>query len=71
MKVINTNIEGLVVIQPKVYEDNRGYFMESFRENFIKNRFSGLNFIQDNESSSSFGVLRGLHFQNHHMHKQN
>jgi len=63
MKVINTNIEGLVVIQPKVYEDNRGYFMESYRENFIKNRFSGLNFIQDNESSSSFGVLRGLHFQ--------
>lgn len=63
MEIIKTSIEGLVVIQPKVFEDKRGYFMESYKENFIKENFPDIHFIQDNESKSSYGVLRGLHFQ--------
>lgn len=63
MEIIKTLIEGLVILQPKVYEDQRGYFMESYRESFIKENFPDLKFIQDNESKSSYGVLRGLHFQ--------
>jgi dTDP-4-dehydrorhamnose 3,5-epimerase len=64
MEIIKTPLEGLVVIQPKVFEDERGYFMESYKESFIKDNFPLLNFVQDNESKSSYGVLRGLHFQN-------
>jgi dTDP-4-dehydrorhamnose 3,5-epimerase len=63
MEIIKTSIEGLVIIQPRVFEDERGYFMESYKESFIKENFPDINFIQDNESRSSYGVLRGLHFQ--------
>ena len=63
MEIIKTSIESLVVIQPKVFEDQRGYFVESFKESFIKEHFPDINFIQDNESKSSYGVVRGLHFQ--------
>lgn len=63
MEIIETGIEGLVIIQPKVFQDERGYFMESYKESFIKENFPDVKFIQDNESKSSFGVLRGLHFQ--------
>jgi dTDP-4-dehydrorhamnose 3,5-epimerase len=63
LEIIKTEIEDLVIIKPKVFEDDRGYFMESFRDSFIRENFSEINFIQDNESKSSFGVLRGLHFQ--------
>ena len=63
MEIIKTSIEGLVIIQPKVFEDERVYFMESYKENFIKENFPDIHFIQDNESKSSYGVLRGLHFQ--------
>lgn len=63
MEIIKTSIEGLVVIQPKVFEDERGYFMESYKESFLKENFPNVHFIQDNESKSSYGVLRGLHFQ--------
>lgn len=63
MEIVKTSIEGLVIIQPKVFEDERGYFMESFKESFIKENFPDIHFIQDNESKSSYGVLRGLHFQ--------
>lgn len=63
MEIVKTSIEGLVIIQPKVFEDERGYFMESYKESFIKENFPDINFIQDNESKSSYGVLRGLHFQ--------
>lgn len=63
MEIIKTSIEGLVVIQPKVFEDERGYFMESYKESFIKENFPDIHFIQDNESKSNYGVLRGLHFQ--------
>lgn len=63
MEIIKTRIKDLFVIQPKVFEDERGYFMESYKESFIKERFPELKFIQENESKSSFGVLRGLHYQ--------
>lgn len=63
MEIIKTFIEDLVIIQPKVFEDERGYFMESYKDSFIKENFPEINFIQDNESKSSYGVLRGLHFQ--------
>lgn len=63
MEIIKTSIEGLVIIQPRVFEDERGYFMESFKESFIKENFQDIHFIQDNESRSTYGVLRGLHFQ--------
>jgi len=63
MNFINTNIEGLIVIEPKVFGDSRGYFLETFhKETFELNVFE-TNFIQDNESKSTRGVLRGLHFQ--------
>ena len=63
MEIIKTPIEGLVYFKPKVFEDERGYFLESFKESFFKEHFPGIDFIQDNESKSSYGVLRGLHFQ--------
>ena len=63
MEIIKTSIEGLVVVQPRFFEDERGYFMESYKESFIKENFPDVHFIQDNESRSSYGVLRGLHFQ--------
>lgn len=63
MNYIQTEIDGVWVIEPKVFADSRGYFMESFKlEEFQKN-IGTVNFIQDNESQSSFGVLRGLHYQ--------
>lgn len=65
MEVVKTSIEDLVIIQPKVFEDDRGYFMESFQEFDFKKIFPNIHFIQDNESKSTYGVLRGLHFQKH------
>lgn len=63
MEIIKTSIEGLVIIQPKVLEDARGYFMESYKKDFIKENFPNTTFVQDNESQSRYGVLRGLHYQ--------
>lgn len=63
MEIIKTHIKDLVIIQPKVFNDDRGYFMETFKSSFFKDHFPDINFIQENESSSKFGVLRGLHFQ--------
>lgn len=63
MEIVKTPIEGLVIIQPKVFEDERGYFMESYKESFIKDNFPDIHFIQDNESQSSYSVFRGFHFQ--------
>ena len=63
MEIAKTSIEGLVILQPKVFEDERGYFMESYKESFFKENFPEIHFIQDNESKSAHGVLRGLHFQ--------
>ena len=63
MNVINTGIEGVVIIEPKIFEDSRGYFFESYNDlNFI-NKVGFVDFVQDNESKSSYGVMRGLHFQ--------
>jgi dTDP-4-dehydrorhamnose 3,5-epimerase len=58
-----TPISGLFVIEPKVYSDDRGYFLESFNQKEFNEIIGAINFVQDNESKSSYGVLRGLHFQ--------
>jgi dTDP-4-dehydrorhamnose 3,5-epimerase len=64
MEVIETTLKGLVVIKPKVFEDSRGYFFESYNQNTFNLAGLNLNFVQDNQSLSQKGVLRGLHFQN-------
>lgn len=58
-----THIEGLIIINPNVYDDKRGYFFESYNQSTFKINGLKLNFVQDNESFSQKGVLRGLHFQ--------
>lgn len=63
MEVIKTAIEGLVIIEPKVLKDARGYFFESFSQREFEEKVRRINFVQDNESMSSYGVIRGLHFQ--------
>ena len=63
MKVIKTDIEGVVVIEPEVFGDHRGYFMESYSERDFDKEVRQVRFVQDNESRSRYGVLRGLHFQ--------
>ncbi|MEE0235013.1 MAG: dTDP-4-dehydrorhamnose 3,5-epimerase [Bacteroidales bacterium] len=63
MHVIRTEIEGLVILEPRVFEDRRGYFFESFSEREFAEAVGPVHFVQDNESKSSYGVLRGLHFQ--------
>lgn len=63
MEVIKTAIEGVYVIEPKVFGDERGYFFESFSEREFKEKVGDIHFVQDNESMSKFGVMRGLHFQ--------
>lgn len=63
MKVIETNIKGVVIIEPKLFKDNRGYFYESFNAKEFNDKVGSINFVQDNESKSSYGVLRGIHYQ--------
>ncbi|MDE6340904.1 MAG: dTDP-4-dehydrorhamnose 3,5-epimerase family protein, partial [Muribaculaceae bacterium] len=63
MEIIKTDIEGVVIIEPKVFTDSRGYFFESFSKREFDEKVAAVDFVQDNESRSSFGVLRGLHFQ--------
>ena len=63
MEVIKTAIEGVVIIEPKVFRDARGYFFESFSQREFEEKVRKINFVQDNESMSSYGVMRGLHFQ--------
>ncbi len=63
MKVIKTEIEGLCIIEPKVFQDARGYFFESFSERDFAEKVAPVKFVQDNESRSCYGVVRGLHFQ--------
>ena len=68
MEVIKTNIEGVLIIEPRVFKDARGYFFESFSQREFDEKVVPLigrkiQFVQDNESMSSFGVMRGLHFQ--------
>jgi dTDP-4-dehydrorhamnose 3,5-epimerase len=64
MEILKTKIEGLLIIRPKVFSDSRGYFFESFRLDKFRKLGIDLEFVQDNESKSQKGVLRGLHFQN-------
>ena len=63
MNLIKTKLDGLVVLKPTVFKDNRGYFMESYNQKNINKLLGNVNFVQDNESESTRGVLRGLHFQ--------
>ena len=63
MNFIKTEIKDLYVIEPKVFGDNRGYFMETYNENEFKQHGLNYTFVQDNQSRSFKGVLRGLHFQ--------
>jgi len=63
MNVIKTKIDGLVIIEPKLFVDERGYFFESFNQRDFTSAVGNVTFVQDNESKSSYGVLRGLHFQ--------
>ena len=63
MEIISTKIKDLVILKPKVFQDDRGYFMESYKESWFKENFPEISFVQDNESKSEYGVLRGLHFQ--------
>lgn len=63
MEVIKTDIEGVVIIEPRVFTDSRGYFFESFSQKVYDEVLGHIEFVQDNESCSSRGVMRGLHFQ--------
>lgn len=63
MEYIKTHIEGVFVLQPKVFGDARGYFMETFRQDEFDRMVAPVRFVQDNESKSTRGVLRGLHYQ--------
>ena len=63
MNVIKTDIEGVVIIEPRIFNDERGYFFESFSERDFCKEVRKVRFVQDNESKSQYGVLRGLHFQ--------
>ncbi len=63
MEVIKTKLDGVVIIEPKVFKDERGYFFESFSQKEFEEKVRPINFVQDNESMSSYGVMRGLHFQ--------
>lgn len=63
MEVIKTAIDGVVIIEPRIFKDARGYFFESFSQREFEEKVLKVNFVQDNESKSSYGVLRGLHFQ--------
>ena len=63
MEVIETKIPGVVIIEPRLFPDARGYFFESFSKREFEEKVGKIDFVQDNESKSSYGVLRGLHFQ--------
>ena len=63
MEYIKTEIDGVWIIQPKVFNDDRGYFFEAWKKEEFEQHVAQVNFIQDNESKSSYGVLRGLHYQ--------
>lgn len=63
MEIVKTEIEGVYVVKPRVFEDVRGYFFESFSQKEFDEKIGPVHFVQDNESKSSYGVVRGLHFQ--------
>ncbi|MCR5364529.1 MAG: dTDP-4-dehydrorhamnose 3,5-epimerase [Prevotella sp.] len=63
MEFKNTSIEGVYIIEPKVFNDSRGYFFEAWKKSEFEAHVGAIDFIQDNESKSGYGVLRGLHYQ--------
>ena len=63
INIIDTSIKEVKIIEPKIHNDNRGYFFESYNKDDFCKKIGNIDFIQDNESESSYGVLRGLHFQ--------
>lgn len=63
MEIIKTDIEGVVIIEPRIFKDARGYFFESYSQREFEEKVGKIDFCQDNESMSSYGVMRGLHFQ--------
>ena len=63
MEVIKTALEGVVIIKPRIFTDARGYFFESFSQKEFNEKVRPIQFVQDNESKSSYGVMRGLHYQ--------
>lgn len=63
MEVIKTDIEGVVIIEPRIFKDARGYFFESYSQREFEQKIGKIDFCQDNESMSTYGVMRGLHFQ--------
>ena len=63
MNIVETEIKGVFIIEPKVFGDNRGYFFESFSQREFESVIGPVTFVQDNQSKSSYGVVRGLHFQ--------
>lgn len=63
MNVVKTSIEGVVIIEPRIFEDERGYFYESFSQREFEEKVCNTVFVQDNQSKSTYGVVRGLHFQ--------
>ena len=63
MEYIDTEIKGVLIIEPKVFDDKRGYFFEAWKKEEFESHAGKVDFVQDNESKSSFGVLRGLHYQ--------
>ena len=65
MEVIQTAIEGLVIIEPKIFKDARGYFFESFSQREFDEKVRKINFVQDNESMSGYGVMSEMHLQRH------
>lgn len=62
MNVIKTDIDGVFVIKPTIFEDSRGYFFESYSQKQFEEKIGKINFVQDNESKSSYGVVRGVAF---------
>jgi dTDP-4-dehydrorhamnose 3,5-epimerase len=66
MKVVKTQIPDVKIIEPKVFEDERGFFLETFRNDWFREHCADVNFVQDNHSKSSQGILRGLHYQLEH-----
>lgn len=66
MNIIQTDIEGVLIIEPRLFKDERGYFFESFSQRDFNKQVRVINFVQDNESMSSYGVMRGLHFSARH-----
>lgn len=63
MKFIKTELDGVIIVEPKVFKDDRGYFFESYNKSEFILHGMGYNFVQDNQSMSSYGVVRGLHCQ--------